>query len=189
METMELNVSEMPRATAVFTLQDDVFKVLDLLATGVDERLRSGVAEVLIVSASERAERLLLKLLEDESEQVRANACESLRNSHSPEVLRLLQGKLLRDKSSLVRGHAASAAADIARRDEARSAEMRLLMKRALEREKVLWVKVHLYRGLYLLGDRASLQAIREQLNSRSYRVRSLAGKMMQELTERVKLA
>jgi len=189
MEAMELKVNEMPSHAAVFAVSDDIFKVLALLATGEDERLRSGVAEMLVVSASERAERLLVKLLEDEAELVRANACESLGNSRSPEVLRLLQIKLLRDKSSLVRGCAASAAVNIARSADALADELQMVMKQALAREKVLWVKVHLYRGLYLLGERACLQAIREQLNSRSFRVRSLAGKIVQELTEHIRLA
>lgn len=134
-------------------LTDEHFELLGLLSDDEIAEVKVRVAEILGISNSLIAERILIKLLSDKDELVRANACDSLGASNSMEVLNLLKNKTIKDKSTLVRGYCILSIENIAYNMRYNKKELREFWGNALMKEKIHWVKIHLYKALYNLGD------------------------------------
>ena len=162
-------------------MEQDI-KKLELLSDDSDEEVRARVAELLVFSDSDIAEKILIKLLEGSDELVRVNACDSLCNSASLEVLNMLKDKVLRDKSSLVRGYAALSVADIAIKLNCNIEELSEFFEYALKKEKVNWVKFNFYKVLYMLGNKSYLHMLIKELNNRQYRNRCAVVNILSEL-------
>lgn len=158
--------------------------ILSCLSHDAEEEIRARVAEILVLSDSQVSENILIKLLRDESELVRVNACDSLCNSKSLEVINLLKNRVLKDRSSLVRGYAALSIGDIARNECFNIEELRGFIRFVLKKENVNWVKINLYKVLIMLGDESYLGILINELNNRLYRNRCVAAKVLCDLCD-----
>ena len=163
-----------------FTKQE--VEILDKLSDDEDEEIRSRVAELLVFVDSKLAEKILVRLLDDKDELVRVNACDSLCNSDSLEVINLLKNKMLKDKSALVRGYAALSIADIATKINSDFHELNEFFRYVHSKEKTQWVKINFYKVLYMLGDNSYLNILISELNNRLYRNRCAAVHILSEL-------
>ncbi|WP_242874675.1 MULTISPECIES: HEAT repeat domain-containing protein [Clostridium] len=148
------------------------FEVLEKFSHDINDEVRSKVAEVLIFTDNKQGEEILIDLLDDKDELVRTNACDSLCISKSENVIKLLKNKILRDKSNLVRGYAVASLVDIVIAMDYKIEDMKMFFINVLLREKDNWVKIDVYRGLYMLGDERYLNKLINILNDRNYRNR-----------------
>lgn len=175
-------------------ITENSLEILGYLSLDQNEELRSRVAEVLVLSNSPKAEKILINLLNDEDEIVRVNACDSLGISDSLEVLELLKERTLRDKSSMVRGYAALSIADVATRINYNLKDLANFLINILKKERVTWVKISYYNALYVLGEKNYLKLLINELNNRLYRnrcsvVNSLYNIISYENSEQIKSA
>lgn len=163
-------------------LNEHYLEILDYLSRDEVEEVRAMVAEILILSNTQKAERILIKLLSDKDELVRANAADSLCNSNSLKVFDNLKKMISRDKSSLVRGYAILSLADVATNINYDMEELTNYMIGLLSKERVAWVKVNYYQALYKLGNKVYLGMLFKEINSRSYRNRCAVVNSLGEL-------
>lgn len=154
------------------TVTDSDLKILEVLSWDEDDVIRARVAEMMVSFKTNLSEEILKRLLNDNAELVRVNACDSLYFSESVEVLELLKKRINEDKSSLVRGYATLTLADIAKNIDLYKDELRDFLFLVLQKEKVKWVKIHIYKAMYLLGDESYLDMIIKELNNKNYRNR-----------------
>ncbi len=149
------------------------FKILELLSSDKDDEIRSRVAESLINFQFKESEEILKRLLNDDAELVRVNACDSLYFSKDLEVNEILKTKLVKDRSSLVRGYATLSLVDISKNlDLTYKEDLYNFLITSLKKEKVKWVKINIYKALYLLGDESYLNQLMHKVDNRYYRNR-----------------
>ncbi len=156
-------------------LSDKEFGIVDQAAHSGDSELRLAAAEVLgIVEPADRNLSLLKKLSHDADELSASEACDSLGAkgdmSCLPDLIRELGSRMY-----LVRGYAACAYAEIARRENAVSDEVIAPIEQRLGSEKIEWVRIGLYFAMLMLGRREYLGRLLDGLNDGDYRVRSAA--------------
>lgn len=164
------------------SLSGKEINILDVLSNDKDQTIRSEVAETLETSNSTEAEKILLRLLDDKSGLVRAVTCDSFRFSGSVKILNCLVKKIINDKNPLVRGYAASSIADIIINiNESREYYIEFF-ERFLKTEKDKWVKINIYRSLYILGATSYLQELTQEVNSRSYKNRVAVVNILYEI-------
>lgn len=163
-------------------LSNDNLKLLDYLSNDEDYEVKAKVAEVLVESNNTEAEKILIKLLKDKDELVRVNACDSLCNSNSYEVICLLKDRILKDKSNLVKGYAILSLADIFVRLNNDIEENRNFFRNLLKIEKVQWVRINIYKALYMIGENMYLDILIKELNNRYYRNRCAVVNILSEL-------
>lgn len=164
------------------SLSGKEIRILDALSYDKDQTIRSEVAETLENFNSTEAKKILLRLLNDKSGLVRAVTCDSFRFSGSVKILNLLVKKMINDKCPLVRGYAASSIADlIININETRESYIEFF-ERFLNTEKDKWVKINIYRSLYILGATSYLQTLIQELNSRSYKNRVAVVNILYEI-------
>lgn len=161
---------------------DDDFEILEYLSQDGKEEVRARVAEILVLSDSHEGEKILIKLLTDKDELVRVNACDSLCNSTSLEVINLLKERILKDKSILVKGYAALSIADIVSNTGYDKNELSKFLKDALEKQKVVWVKINFYKVLYMLGEESYLDKLLNELQNKLYRNRCAVVNVLSEI-------
>ena len=147
-------------------------EILDALSYDEGDEVRVQVAEILENCEDIEAELILIRLLHDKDGLVRATACDSLRFSDSLEVLNLLMDIIKKDKTDLVRGYAASSIGNILLNMDKTDKEYVDFFADLLNREKVTWVKLHIYETLYLLGEGTYLFKLIEMLNHKHFRKR-----------------
>ncbi|OGO78136.1 MAG: hypothetical protein A2Y23_01590 [Clostridiales bacterium GWB2_37_7] len=147
-------------------------EILNALSYDEGDEVRVQVAEILENCEDIEAEIILIRLLHDTDGLVRATACDSLRFSDSPKVLSLLIDIIKKDKTDLVRGYAASSIGSILLNMDKVDKEYVDFFVDLVSREKVTWVKFHIYGTLYLLGEGTYLFKLIEMLNHRHFRKR-----------------
>lgn len=160
----------------------DDYRFLDYVSNDEDYEVRLKVAEILVKTNDVEAEKILLKLLKDKDELVRVNACDSLCNSASEEVISHLKDRISKDRSSLVKGYAILSLVDIIVRTNKDLVLSRDFFKNMLRMQKVQWVRINIYKALYILGDEEYLEKLIEELNNRYYRNRCAVVNILSEL-------
>ena len=115
----------------------------------------------------------MVSLLDDADNLVRANACDSLKFSHSKLIVKKLIF-MLSDTSYLVRGYATLTIADIlANISEGQfSGEVVQLFKNNEATEQSDWVKIAICRSLVMLGENEYFIPFINMLHSSDYRNR-----------------
>jgi len=161
---------------------DNELGILKELSYDKDDEVRNGVAEIITDSDSALAQEILFRLMDDKDYLVRTNACDSLRTSKSPIALEVLKTKALKDSSSLVRGYATLSIADIIVNNGFDKQEFIELFSDRLKKEKIMWVKICIYRSLYLIGCREFLDSILTELDNRAYRNRCLVTHILADI-------
>lgn len=155
--------------------------ILNTLSYDQDDEVRSSVAEIIDFDSA-LAQEILFRLADDEDYLVRTNACDSLRNNKSPSALEVLKTKVIKDKSSLVRGYAALSMADIIVNNDYKKQEFIGFFSDRLKKEKIVWVKICIYRSLYLMGCQEFLDSILTELDNRAYRNRCLVTHILADI-------
>lgn len=163
-------------------ISNSKFEILDYLSNDEDYEVRAKVAEVLVQTNDAKTENILIKLLRDKDELVRVNACDSLSNTNSYEVIYYLKDRILKDNSSLVKGYAILSLVDIVIKLNYDFLEIKVFLENILKIQKVKWVKIHIYKALYMLGDKKYLDSIIVELNNRYYRNRCSVVNILKEL-------
>lgn len=149
------------------------FGIMKQLANDPNAEIRSQCSEVLALIPCEQSENILISLLSDTDDLVRANACDSLNFSHSIITAKKLIPMLL-DINYLVRGYSALTLADILLNISESSLTKRiiLLLKNNVNVEKCNWVKIAIYRSLVMLGESEYFLPFINMLHSSDYQDR-----------------
>lgn len=156
--------------------------ILDKLSRDKDDEIRARVAEVLVFTNSIKAENILIRLIKDKDELVRVNACDSLCNSNSVETVDYLKERILKDKSNLVKGYAVLSLADVAININYNTDNLSIFLLDVLKKEKIIWVKINLYKALYMLGNKTYLNLLLNEINNRYYRNRCIVVNILADL-------
>lgn len=137
-----------------------------------DEDVRLYLAVKLADYENHKSEQLLLHMISDQSDIVRANACDSIYWSKSMEVLNFL---LMRAKNDmyLVRGYAVLSITDIMLNLNNKS-YMRDLNE-LYSKEKSLWTRMCYYQSFYRLGLEKYLDVLILSLCTKKYNYRIAA--------------
>jgi HEAT repeat protein len=161
----------------------ETLEILDLLSKDTDSSIRTLVAQVLVLTDEPEGENILLRLLNDEDELVRVNACDSLCISSSIATINRLKDKLLSDQSNLVRSYAVLSIADIISDNNLPvKDEYVLLFQMILKTEIDRGVQLCLYKALYQFGDERYLAHLIAELNSCNYQNRCMTVNLLRDL-------
>ena len=164
-------------------LSNEKWDMLAELVKDEEQEIRLNVSEILALFPTEMSEKLLLYLLNDSNYLVRASACDSLSFSKSEETLHKLL-LLTNDKKYLVRGYAILSIGDIQLKVNSNfNLTIEYLMRLESE-EKSQWVKIAIYRSLFLLGDLSYYKELLCMIENRYYHNRSFALSLIEELVD-----
>lgn len=97
-------------------------------------------------------------------------------------LLNHLKDRILKDKSNLVKGYAILSLADIVIRLKNDLSEAIEFFKSTLQTQSVQWVRINIYKALYILGDKVYLDILIKELDNRYYRNRCAVVNIMSEL-------
>lgn len=157
------------REKDVITAEDIDF--LEKCSKSRNTDIRYAVAEQLCIFDSLRAEKILLRMLSDKDEMVRANVCDSIGISRSKETIEVLKNYAITD-TWLVRGYAIASMGDIALNSVADKTDLISFLEQSLQQETETWVKASYYRTLYILGRAEYLSKLLVLINDDTYYVR-----------------
>lgn len=161
----------------------ETLEILNLLSKDTDSTIRTLVAQVLVLTDEPEGEKILLRLLNDEDELVRVNACDSLCISRSLATVNRLKDILLSDQSNLVRSYAVLSIADIISDNNLPvKDEYVLLFQKILKTETDIGVQLCLYKVLYRFGDERYLAYLVAELNSCNYQNRCMTVNLLRDL-------
>lgn len=161
---------------------NDRNKIIELVTDGSSE-VRLTVSELLALFPSADSEKLLLSLLNDSNYLVRASACDSLSFSQSEETLHKLM-PLSMDKRYLVRGYAILSIGDIQLKLKSDLNTTVKYLKALEQNETSEWVKIAIYRSLFLLGDYSYGNKLIDMINNRYYKNRIFTLSLLEQLFE-----
>ena len=159
------------------------YNLLKSISNDINSEIRSYCAEVLALYPSKNSERILLGLLNDPDDLVRANACDSLYFSDNVRILEALKMKL-DDRNFLVRGYATLSIAEVClaiSNPEIQGKTVSLLEDK-LAQENDTWVKISILRSLILLGQKKYWPFFLETIHSDNYQYRNFALNLLQEM-------
>ncbi len=139
------------------------------MANDVDEDVRLYLAVELVNYEDQKSEQLLLHLISDQSDIVRANACDSIYWSKSTEVLNLLLMRA-KDDMYLVRGYAILSIADILLNVNDKSYISDL--NKLYSKEKSSWTRMCYYQSFYKLGFEEYIDLLISTLKAKKYNYR-----------------
>lgn len=162
--------------------EEDWHQIISL-AFDSDAEVRLQVSEILALFPSKESENLLLGMLNDTSFLVRASVCDSLHFSNSPIVLHALVNST-NDKHYLVRGYAALSIGDIQYSAKANSQQIIEYLKNMERTEKNEWVKIAVYRSLFLLNEVSYGTKLLNMVNSRFYKNRCFVINLLSEFID-----
>ncbi len=181
--TIEEKMNLIYKLEKVKNLTDDEWdKIVKLLCDDSPE-VRLGVSELLAMFPSADSERLLLSILDDSDYLVRASVCDSLSFSQSQETLYKLMD-FAKDKKYLVRGYAILSIGDIQFKLQSNSNSTIEYLKVLEQKETSQWVKIAIYRSLFILGDFSYGKKLLDMLNNRYYKNRSFVLSLLEQLFE-----
>ncbi len=155
---------------------------LSKLSQSTDPEIRLRTAEVLCEVPLELSESLLISLLKDKDELVRASACDSLGRSENIYVYSLLKDIVLHDTSFIVKNYAILAIVDVVVNINADPRETLKLLEQIIQHPCKELVKISSFRGLYLLGKTEYLVNLFEELSGNIYQNRCATINMLKEI-------
>jgi hypothetical protein len=145
---------------------------LKLLSTHSDEDIRWYVSKLLVKDNSKMSEDILMGMTSDIDDLVRANACDSLCISKNINIVNLLKNIVRKDKNSIVRSYAVLSMGDVSLNLDKSKCETISFLKDRLKVERVINVKISIYRSLCLLGAEEYLGYLLHELNGMKYQNR-----------------
>ncbi len=164
-------------------LSTEDMRTIEQFSSDDTDEVRIRVAEILNNFSSDFSDKLLLKLIDDKSELVRVNACDSLCNSVSTKAIEALKPHAVKD-TSLVRAYAIMSILDIATNTNYSKDELIKFYMDSLKKERVHWVKIYYYKVLYCSGIKSFFPNLINELNSRNYRTRIAVVKCLMDVLD-----
>lgn len=145
--------------------------LLKKLLVDSDEEKKILISQILAKDNTTRSENILLGLINDKSELVRANACDSLYNSISNNVVEELLVKANND-TSLVKYYAILSLGDIVEINTENKQKVIENLRNLRKNNKDISVNISISKVLYQLGDKAELNILLSYLDDSNYQNR-----------------
>lgn len=152
-------------------LTDNDINLLQELLTDSDEEQKILISQILAKDNTSKSENILLDLINDESELVRANACDSLYNNISNNVVEKLLIKSNND-TNLVKYYAILSLGDIVVSDMANKQKVIEKLEKLRKDNKDISVNISISKVLYQLGKTEELNILLKYLDDRNYQNR-----------------
>lgn len=164
-------------------LDDNDWMMLSVLSNDESQEIRLEVSEVLALFPTIESEKILLNLLNDSDYLVRASACDSLYFSLSQETLKKLK-LMTKDIRYLVRGYAVLSIGDIQKNVRVNKKSTIEFLKTLEAEEKSRWVKIAVYRSLFILEEVSYIDKLICAINDTNYKNRSFALSLIEQLLD-----
>lgn len=145
--------------------------LLKKLLVDSDEEKKILISQILAKDNTTRSENILLGLINDKSELVRANACDSLYNNISNNVVEELLVKANND-TSLVKYYAILSLGDIVEINTENKQKVIENLRNLRKNNKDISVNISISKVLYQLGDKAELNILLSYLDDSNYQNR-----------------
>lgn len=145
--------------------------LLKKLLVDSDEEKKILISQILAKDNTTRSENILLGLINDKSELVRANACDSLYNNISNNVVEELLVKANND-TSLVKYYAILSLGDIVEINTENKQKVIENLRNLRKNNKDISVNISISKVLYQLGDKAELNILLNYLDDSNYQNR-----------------
>lgn len=168
------------------TIDRETVESILLLSVDDSTEVRLNVAETLAVVSFEKSEDILVNMLEDKSDMVISEVCNTLRRSKNKDILDILFSKF-ESGSHIVKGYALLAAVDISVNSGIGSDEkLKALLDKGLS-DYHAWVKIAALRCAVYLGQHEYEENLVEYLFDKYYGSRIFALSLIEELCEKKK--
>ena len=145
--------------------------LLKKLLVDSDEEKKILISQILAKDNTTRSENILLGLINDKSELVRANACDSLYNNISNNVVEELLVKANND-TSLVKYYAILSFGDIVEINTENKQKVIGNLRNLRKNNKDISVNISISKVLYQLGNKAELNILLNYLDDSNYQNR-----------------
>lgn len=152
-------------------LNSNDISLLQKLLINSDEEQKIFISQILVKDTTLKSEKILLNLINDKSELVRANACDSLYNNISTNVIKELMSKLDND-TNMVKYYAIQSLGDIVKIDTGNRQKVIEKLKKLRENNKDVSVNISISKVLYQLGDKKELNILLKYLDDSNYQNR-----------------
>jgi len=162
---------------------NEELKWLEDFSIHKEEAIRARVAVILASFTEKTGENILINLTRDKDFLVRVEACDSLSHSESLSTYKILKRVASQDKNGMVRGYAISSFSEISKTLNRNIETSRFMMQR-LEKEKVIFVRINIYKVLYDMGERQYLRCLLRSINTKVYRNRCAVVNLLAELLD-----
>ena len=146
-------------------------KIIKKLLVDSDEEKKILISQILAKDNTTRSENILLGLINDKSELVRANACDSLYNNISNNVVEELLVKANND-TSLVKYYAILSLGDIVEINTENKQKVIGNLRNLRKNNKDISVNISISKVLYQLGNKAELNILLNYLDDSNYQNR-----------------
>ncbi len=144
--------------------------------------IRCEAAVALGIDGYGEAERVLIRLTEDPNVLVRTEACDSLSCCESESALRVLERKIRRDRSVMVRAYAVFAYGDLVQALGRPREEAAAFLESRLVRERSSWGRLAWAEVLYTFGRERYLNELLDGLELADLSSRCMAGNGLREV-------
>lgn len=145
--------------------------LLKKLLVDSDEEKKILISQILAKDNTTRSENILLGLINDKSELVRTNACDSLYNNISNNVVEELLVKANND-TSLVKYYAILSLGDIVEINTENKQKVIGNLRNLRKNNKDISVNISISKVLYQLGNKAELNILLNYLDDSNYQNR-----------------
>ena len=155
------------------SLKENDINTLLGLSNSDNPEIRSYVAELLVSAHGKKAEKTLINMCVDKDEIVRANACDSLSVFPTFDSYNRLIKCVNNDKSAIVKTYAILSLADIFKRINIDTKDLKKLFITYSQDENVS-VSAACCRGLYILGEKSYLEKLFKLFVTENYQERCM---------------
>ena len=152
-------------------LTNNDISILKKLLVDSDEEQKILISQILAKDNTSKSEDILLNLANDKSELVRANACDSLYNNISNNVVEKLLIKANND-TNLVKSYAIFSLGDIVEINTENKQKVIENLRNLRRNNKEVSVNISISKVLYQLGDKAELNILLKYLEDSNYQNR-----------------
>lgn len=163
---------------------EDELNILYKFSSDENSNIRSYVARILVDFTEEKGENILIKLTNDKDELVRAEACDSLKESKSKCTYDLLANKARFDNDEIVRGYSINSLGEISLRLGLEKDTIDFL-KTYLLKEESVFIKINIFNALYILGNKEYLKEMIEILDTQIYQNRCAIINCLKEIVDK----
>ncbi len=152
-------------------LTDNDISLLQKLLIDSDEEQKILISQILAKDNTSKSENILLDLINDESELVRSNACDSLYNNISNNVVEELLIKANND-TNLVKYYAILSLGDIVVCNMDNRQKVIEKLEKLRKNNKDISVNISISKVLYQLGNKEELNILLKYLDDSNYQNR-----------------
>lgn len=152
-------------------LTDNDISLLQKLLIDSDEEQKILISQILAKDNTSKSENILLDLINDESELVRSNACDSLYNNISNNVVEELLIKANND-TNLVKYYAILSLGDIVVCNMDNRQKVIEKLEKLRKNNKDISVNISISKVLYQLGNKEELKILLKYLDDSNYQNR-----------------